>query len=491
MLSSARGHASPDIVIVGSGPNGLTAGVLLARAGLSVQIVEANDTPGGGCRSATFTLPGFLHDICAAVHPMGVLSPVFRGINLERFGLEWSGSATPLAHPLPDGRVAVLEHSLAATAQGLARDGAAWKQMLEPFAEPAFIQSLLQPIWYPGPGSLVRKARFGLLALRSCESVARSRFRDEAARALFAGCAAHSVMALDRAGTASFGIVLAAVAHAVDWPVARGGSQEITRALVKAFEHHGGVIQLGRRVTRLSDLPEARAILFDLSPRQVAAIAGDALPSGYRERLMRFRHGPAVFKVDWALRERIPWRNGECRAATTVHVCGGFDEVLRSESDAANGRAPERPFVLLAQQSLVDPTRAPAGQHTGWAYCHVPNGSTEDMTARIEAQVERFAPGFRDCILARHTISPAQLETHNATMIGGDMAGGQNDLAQFLFRPFPRWNPYATPNPRLFLCSSSTPPGGGVHGMCGYHAARAVLRRLGLAPMAGGPSAPS
>jgi phytoene dehydrogenase-like protein len=479
-MASPRGNSPPDVVIVGSGPNGLTAGVLLARAGLAVRIVEAGETPGGGCRSAALTLPGFVHDICAAVHPMGALSPVFRDIRLEKFGLTWVRSRVPLAHPLPDGGVAVLEHSLRATAQQLGADGPAWENMLRPFAEEEFVQSLLRPIWYPGRGSLLKKASFGLLGLRSCESVARSRFRGEAARALFAGCAAHSVMALDRAGTASFGLVLAAVAHAIDWPCARGGSQAIPHALVAAFQSYGGVLELGHRITHLRELPEARAVLFDLSPRQVAQIAGDALPARYRERLARFRHGPAVFKVDWALRQPIPWRNAECRAATTVHVCGGFFDVLRSESDAMNGRAPEKPFVLVAQQSLLDPTRAPAGQHTGWAYCHVPNGSTEDMTARIEAQVERFAPGFRDCILARHSISPAQLEAHNPTMIGGDMAGGQNDLAQFLFRPLPRLNPYRTPNPRLFLCSSSTPPGGGVHGMCGYYAARTVLRRLGM-----------
>ncbi len=479
MAAYPSANASPDVVIVGSGPNGLTAGVLLARAGLSVQIIEAAATPGGGCRSAALTLPGFVHDVCAAIHPMGVLSPVFRDMGLTQFGLEWVWSRTPLAHPLPDGSVAVLQRSLRDTAAALGPDGSAWRNMLRPIADEAFIQSLLRPVWYAGRGSLLNKARFGLLGLRSCESVARSRFHGEAARALFAGCAAHAVMPLDRAGTASFGLVLAAAAHTIDWPCARGGSQAITSALVRAFENHGGQLELGRMVTNMRELPGARAILFDLSPRQVAAIAGDALPSGYRERLARFRHGAAVFKVDWALREPIPWRNAECRTAMTVHVAGTFEDVLRSEAEATSGRAPEKPFVLVAQQSLLDATRAPVGQHTGWAYCHVPNGCIEDMTARIETQIERFAPGFADCILARHSISPAQLEAHNPTMIGGDMAGGQNDLAQFLFRPVPRLNPYTTPNPRLFLCSSSTPPGGGVHGMCGYHAASTVLARLG------------
>jgi phytoene dehydrogenase-like protein len=467
-----------DAVVVGSGPNGLTAAVLLARAGLSVRVIEVADTPGGGCRSGEITLPGFVHDLCSAVHPTGVLSPVFRELGLEKFGLTWVQSQLPLAHPLPDGSVALLEKSLSDTARSLGADGAAWESMLRPFATEAFVHTLLQPVWHLKGGLLLAKARFGLLGLRSCESVARSRFQGGAARALFAGCAGHSLMALDRAGTAAFGLVLAAAAHVIDWPCARGGSQEITAALVRALESAGGVVQFGTRVTSLRELPDARAVLFDLSPRQVAAICGDALPRGYREKLAAFRHGPASFKVDWALRQAIPWRNPECRRAMTVHVCGAFEEVMRSEAEAMSGTAPAKPFVLVTQQSIFDPTRAPPGQHTGWGYCHVPNGCAEDMTARIEAQIERFAPGFRDCILARHSTSPAQLEAHNPTMIGGDMAGGQNDLAQFLFRPVPRLNPYTTPNPRLFLCSSSTPPGGGVHGMCGYHAARSALRRV-------------
>ena len=478
MSSSVRGNSGLDAIVVGSGPNGLTAAILLARAGLAVRVVELGETAGGGCRSAALTLPGFVHDICSAVHPTGALSPVFRDIGLERFGLQWVPSQLPLAHPLPEGGVALLEKSPASTGRGLGTDGKSWERILAPFADESFVNSLLQPVWHLGSGSLMKKARFGLLALRSCESVARSRFKTEAARALFAGCCGHSLMALDRAGTAAFGLVLAAAAHVADWPCARGGSQEITNALVRALESFGGVVQLRTRVNSLRELPEARAVIFDVSPRQMAEVCGDALPGRYREKLVAYRHGPASFKMDWALREPIPWRNPECRRAMTVHVCGGFEDVLRSESDAMDGRAPERPFVLVAQQSMMDATRAPVGQHTGWAYCHVPNGCAIDMTDRIEAQIERFAPGFRDCILARHSINPAQLEAHNPTMIGGDMAGGQNDLAQFLFRPIPKLNPYATPNPRIFLCSSSTPPGGGVHGMCGYHAARTALRRV-------------
>ena len=481
MSSAVRHASSPDVVVVGSGPNGLTAAVLLARAGLSVRVIEVADVPGGGCRSSALTLPGFVHDTCAAVHPMGVLSPVFRAMGLEKFGLEWVWSRRPLAHPLPNGQAAVLDRSLDRTRENLGKDGPAWERLLSPFANEPFIQSLLQPIWRLSGGALFTKARFGLSALQSCERLARSRFENGAARALFAGCAAHSVMSLDSRGTASFGLVLAAAAHAIDWPCARGGSQEIIKAMIRALEQHGGSVETGRRVEDVREFSSARAVLFDLSPVQIARIAASELPNRYRDRLSRFRHGPAVFKVDWALSGPIPWRNPECREATTVHVCGDFEDVLRSEAQMMRGEAPDKPFVLVAQQSAIDSSRAPAGQHTGWAYCHVPNGCTLDVTERIEAQIERFAPGFRDCILARHTISPAQLEAKNPAMIGGDMAGGRNDLGQFLFRPLPRLNPYTTPNPRLFICSSSTPPGGGVHGMCGYHAARAVLRRLHFA----------
>jgi phytoene dehydrogenase-like protein len=451
------------------------AAITLAKAGASVLLLEASNSPGGGCRSAELTLPGYAHDVCSAVFPMAVLSPVFREVGLEQLGVKYVSPDVALAHPLPDGQVATLQKSLDATAAELGGDRNAWVDLMRPFVDRRFIESLLGPMWFDR-SALWRKFRFGLLGLRSCDSVVRSRFVGAKARALFGGCAAHSILALDRPGTASFGLVLALSGHVAGWPFIRRGSQEITNALVRHFTDHSGVLELGRRVTALDQLPAAKAILLDLNPYQVASICGDALPARYRARLARFKRGPGIFKVDWALDGPIPWKNPECASAGTVHVGGTYEEISHAEKQVARGIAPERPFVLLAQQSVFDSTRSPAGKQTGWAYCHVPNGCTEDMTARIEAQVERFAPGFRQRILARHTINPAQLEAHNAAMVGGDISGGANDLLRFLFRPVPRWNPYATPNPKIFICSSSTPPGGGVHGMCGYLAARAVLR---------------
>ena len=467
-----------NAVVVGAGPNGLAAAIAVARAGHPVVVVEGQETIGGGCRSAEITLPGFTHDLCAAVHPMGIVSPFFRELPLQQYGLQWVHSPAAVAHPFDDGTAAVLYRSLEQTGETLGPDGPAWRALMQPFLShgDAFFREILKPVRVPARPFLM--ARFGALGLQSAMRVARTRFTGPRARALFAGCAAHSFLSLDAPGSASFGLVLALVGHATDWPVVRGGSHRLVEALAACLRALGGQIETGRRIERLQDVPAHHAALFDVAPGALERIAGDALPAGYRRRLRGFRHGPGVFKIDWALRGPIPWAARDCATAATVHLGGTLEEIAASEDAMANGRIAERPFVLIAQQSLFDDSRAPAGQHTGWGYCHVPAGSTVDMTERIERQIERFAPGFRDLILARRTMSPADVEAHNPNMIGGDVGGGANDLVQFLFRPFVRWNPYTTPHPGLFLCSSSTPPGGGVHGMCGYWAAQAALRRL-------------
>lgn len=471
--------ATLDAVIVGSGPNGLTAAAVLARAGWSVRVIEAADEIGGGCRTTAPTLPGFVHDVCAAVHPTAQLSPAFRELDLTRHGVEWVSGPLALAHPLPNEEPALLFNSLDETARGLGIDGGAWRRTFAPLLDERLHDALLRPQWHGATGAPWLRARFGVAALRSAAGFAHGRFRSARARALFAGCAAHSTLPLTNVGSASFGLVLALAAHRVGWPIARGGSARIVEALAKIVHAHGGAIETGRRVTSLCELPASRAVLFDVNPAQIAAIAADELPHRYADRLRRFRHGPGVCKVDWALRAPIPWRDAACARAGTVHVGGTLEEIARSERAVTDGRVPEAPFVLAGQPTAWDATRAPAGRHTAWAYCHVPNGCAVDMTERIEAQIECFAPGFRDAILARHSMIAPALATHNIAMVGGDIGGGANDLLHFLFRPVLRWNPYATPNPRLFICSSSTPPGGGAHGMCGYLAAQAVLRRHG------------
>jgi phytoene dehydrogenase-like protein len=466
-----------DVVVVGAGPNGLTAAAVLGLAGLSVLVLEANAVIGGSCRTEFLTLPGFAHDVCGAIHPMGVVSPIFRKLDLGRQGLQWIAAPLPLAHPFDDGRVAVLSRQLSQTAATLGIDGVKWIQLMRPFVErhEQFFSSILRPVRVPRHPILM--ARFGAVALQSAARLAQQ-FEGASARALFAGNAAHSCLPLDAAASASFGLVLAVAAHALDWPCARGGSQQIIAALAKVAESSGCEIHTSVHVGSMRDIPDSRAVLFDVTPRQLDVIAADAIGTAYRRRLQAFRYGAAAFKVDYALADRIPWRAGACSDAATVHLGGSYEEIAGSEADANRGRISESPFVLVAQQSQFDSTRAPAGRHTGWAYCHVPNGSAVDMTERIERQIERFAPGFRDLILARHVMPPAGLEAHNPNLVGGDIGGGANSLRQFLLRPFPRWNPYSTPNPRLFLCSSSTPPGGGVHGMCGYWAARTALRRV-------------
>jgi phytoene dehydrogenase-like protein len=469
---------SYDAVVVGAGPNGLAAAIVLARAGLSTVLLEGSDTIGGGARSAELTLPGFIHDICSAIHPMAVVSPFMRTLPLAEHGLEWCYSPAAIAHPLDDGTAAVLDESLEATAQKLGADGDAWRRLMKPLASHAddLFDEILRPIRLIPRHPFVL-ARFGIDALRSGAGIAK-RFHTDRGRALLGGCAAHAFVPLDWAGSASFGIVLALAGHATGWPCARGGSVAIVNAMASYFRSLGGEIRTSHRVTSLRDVPPSRAVIFDVTPRQLAAIAENDLPSSYLGKLRRFRYGPGVFKVDFALDGPIPWRAEECTRSATVHVGGTFEQIAEHEAAIWRGVTTKKPFVLVAQQSMFDDTRAPADKHTGWAYCHVPHGSTEDMTDVIESQIERFAPGFRDRILAKHTMNAAQYEAHNPNMIGGDIAGGANNLVQFVMRPFPSLDPYATPNPRLFIGSSSTPPGGGVHGMCGYWAAQSALRRV-------------
>jgi phytoene dehydrogenase-like protein len=470
--------ADYDAIIIGSGPNGLAAAITLARAGRSVLVLEANDTIGGGARSAELTLPGFVHDICSAVHPLGIGSPFFRTLPLAQYGLEWIQPPTPLAHPFDDGTVAVLERSVAVTASGLGNDARAYRKLMEPLVSDwdKLADAILGPLRLPRHP--LAFARFGLNALRSARDLVEHLFKGEHARALFAGISAHSTLPLERSPSAAFGLVLGILGHAVGWPVPRGGSQQIANALAACLRAAGGEIRTGTPVASLDALPSARAILCDITPRQLLHIAGHRLPSGYRRQLERYRYGPGVFKVDFALDGPIPWRATACAHAGTVHLGGTLAEIAAAERAVWQGEHPEYPFVLVAQPSRFDSTRAPAGKHTAWAYCHVPQGSTVDMTERIIAQVERFAPGFRDRILAYHTLSPADLERHNANYIGGDINGGVQDLRQLFTRPVPRLVPYATPVRGLYICSSSTPPGGGVHGMCGYFAAQAALRTV-------------
>ena len=469
-----------DAVVVGAGPNGLSAAIFLARAGLSVLILEGKPTIGGGARTEEVTLPGFRHDICSAIHPMSVVSPFIRELPLAEHGLEWAYSPAAIAHPLDDGTAATLEVSVDATASRLGEDESAYRDLMAPFAEHAgeVFDDILRPIGaWPPPKHPRVLARFGLTGLQSAMRLAK-RFKTPHARALFAGSAAHSFLSLESIGSASFGLALMLAGHATGWPAAKGGSVAIVNAMASYLRSMGVEIQTNHPVRSLHDVPPSRAVIFDVTPRQLAAIAKDDLPSRYLKRLNRYRYGPGAFKVDWALDGPIPWKAAECARSATVHVGGTLEDIARHEDATFHGRMTDHPFVLVAQQSMFDPTRAPAGKHTGWAYCHVPHGSTQDATEFIEQQIERFAPGFRDRILARHTISPAQYEQRNPNMIGGDIGGGANTMSQFLTRPFPKLDPYATPNERVFIGSSSTPPGGGVHGMCGYWAARSALRRV-------------
>lgn len=466
-----------DAVVVGSGPNGLSAAVTLAQAGWSVLLVEARDRIGGAMRSGELTLPGFLHDLCSSVHPMGELSPFMRRLPLAQHGLEFIHPRFSAAHPLDGGRVALLERSVERTSERLGLDGPAYRSLLAPLmaAPEILLEDLLGPLGRI-PKRPVPFVRFGLRGMRSAVGLARGLFRQPEARALFAGCAAHSIIPLESFFSAAVGLTFLVTGHMTDWPVVRGGSEAIARALGGYFESLGGKVRTSFEVARLDQLPSARAYLFDLAPKQVVNIAGDALPAGYRSRLLRYRYGPGVFKLHYALSEPIPWRSTHCRQASTVHVGGTLEEIARSERAAFHGELCDRPFVMVSQQSQFD-RRAPHGKHVGDMYCHVPFGSTADRTEAIERQIERFAPGFRDCVIERRRVFPADLERDNPAHLGGVIAGGAADLTQLFTRPVARLDPYTTPNPRLFLCGASTPPGGGVHGLCGYYAAKSVLSR--------------
>src|ERR671921_107490 len=473
-----NGPQTYDAVIVGSGPNGLAAAIELARNGHRVAVLEGRSTIGGGMRSAEITLPGFVHDLGSAIHPLGYASPFFCSLPLEDYGLEWIHPSAPLAHPFDDGTAVLFERSIEATAAALGPDAAAYSRLMEPIsADAGRIADFFvgRPSFLRHPLAL---ASAGIWTLRDARTLAESLFDGENARGLFAGNAAHSFLRLDRPPSAMFGLLLGTLGHAFGWPFPKGGSQALADALASYLVSLGGEIYTDVSVRSVEDVPQTRAVLFDVTPRQLLDIAGQHFTEEYNGALKRYRYGPGIFKMDFALDGPVLWTAEGCRRAGTVHLGGTLDEIAAGEGAVARGEHPERPFILLAPQSLFDQTRAPEGKHTVWAYCHVPNGSTFDMTGRIEAQIERFAPGFRDLVLARSAWGPADLERWNPNLVGGDINGGDKDLWQLFSTPPPPINPYSTPAGGLYICSSSTPPGGGVHGMCGYLAARVALRYL-------------
>jgi phytoene dehydrogenase-like protein len=468
-----------DAVVVGSGPNGLSAAIALAREGRSVLVVEAHDTVGGGCRTLPLTLPGFRHDVCSSIHPMAVASPFWNELPLAKHGLEWVQPPTPCAHPFDDGTAVALEKSVAATAENLGEDGPAYLKQVGKLAGMAVVlfKDLLGPLRIPRhPFAALR---FGRAAVRSVEGLCRMWFTGRRARALFAGLGGHAILPLDHPPGAAIALMLALAGHVAGWPSPRGGAQSLADALASYFRSLGGEIVTGRYIRSLAELPPSGAVLLDLAPKAVLAIAGDRLTPRYRRKLEKFRYGPGVFKIDYALREPIPWKALPCKSTGTVHVGGSFEEIGASEAAAWNGEIAEKPYLIVTQPGRFDPTRAPTGQTTAWAYCHVPNGCDVDMTRRIEAQIERFAPGFRDCVLARTVRSPTELESYDPNYVGGDIGAGAHTFWQMFARPVASLNPYATSDPAIYICSASTPPGGGVHGMCGYFAARAARRALG------------
>lgn len=467
-----------DAVVVGSGPNGLAAAILLAQNNLSVLLVEANEEIGGGVRSAELTLPGFTHDICSAIHPLTIASPFFKTLPLDKFGLEFIQPPASLAHPLDDGSAVLLKTSVDETARNLGiKDVKSYKRLVSGLARnfDKLTSDILAPLKLPRNPFFM--AAFGLKAFHSAKGLTDYYFKGERGRALFGGIAAHSMIPLEDIPSAAYGLVLTLAAHSVGWGFPKGGAKNLSRALAEYFISLGGKIEPNFRVENIDELPKSKAVLFDLTPRQIVKVAGHRLPENYKNRLEKYRYGAGVFKMDFALSDPIPWRAKECFEAATVHIGGTFAEVALSEREHNDGKISEKPFVLLAQHTLFDASRAPENKHTAWAYCHVPNGFGGDMTARIENQIERFAPGFKDCILAKSVITPADLQRHNANNIGGDINGGAGNLAQLFTRPVAKINPYIIPSKGLYICSASTPPGGGVHGMCGYHAAKTVLKK--------------
>ncbi|HEY7522537.1 MAG TPA: NAD(P)/FAD-dependent oxidoreductase [Candidatus Limnocylindrales bacterium] len=474
-----RGTERVDAVVIGAGPNGLAAAIMLARAGHSVGVIEAAETPGGGARSAEVTLPGFVHDVCSAIYPFGRIAPFFRESGLAQ-AIDWVEPPLALAHPLDDGSAIVVGRDVERTIRGLGEDGPAYARLVGGLVPrwPSLLDDVLAPLHVPlWPPRTLRLALFGLNAIQSASSLAR-RFRGDAARALLAGVAAHSILRLTEPVSGAAALVMLASAHADGWPFPAGGASRIPDAMTAELERLGGWMRTGRRVERMEDLPPHRVALFDVAPRRLLEIADDRLGGRYRRALERFQHGPGIFKLDLALDGPPPWRAPELLQAGTIHVGGTFEEIARAEADAHAGRIPQRPFLIVAQPSLFDPLRAPAGRHTLWAYSHVPHGSSADLTEPILDQLERFAPGLRARILATTSTGPPELEAYNPNDVGGDIGGGRMDLGQLFNRPAWPFNPYSTPDPSIFLCSASTPPGGGVHGMCGYHAARSAARRL-------------
>ena len=469
--------SAQNAAVVGAGPNGLAAAITLAQAGMPVTVYEAEAVPGGGARTLELTLPGFRHDFGSSVHPMAAGSPFFRTLPLAAHGLEWIHSPAALAHPLDDGTAVLLVRDLDEQCRMLGEDGAAWRRILEPFVHGwwPLTEDILQPL-SPFPHHLLLLARMGVWGALPAAVLERMAFRGERARSLMAGMAAHSFLRPSQPFSALFGIVMAAAAHAVGWPIPRGGSQAITDALIAHLRSLGGTVQTSTPIERIEDVGAVDVALCDTTPRQLLRLAGNRLHSVDRQRFARFRPGPGIFKVDYALSEPIPWRAKDCALAATVHVGGNDAEIAVSESAVVNGRTATHPFLIVVQPSLFDASRAPLGRHTAWAYCHVPNGSTEDMLPRIEAQMERFAPGFRECVLARRVFPPTDLQYMDRNLEGGDISGGAVDGLQLFLRP--GWRFYATSDPTLYLCSASTPPGGGVHGMCGHNAARMALRHL-------------